>query len=527
MRKRRVVFKPSAMSQRHHPQASDPAQASPSARLDELLSPPSRLQELSDDDDFEDMEEDSPQGEVVPDLVDLSIEQKAPALYSTLPPLLDHLKTKSSEDQRDTVEKILPFHVENPYKLKLNSHGIPHLLRQEHLEYAVDGLSDYPAQFVAMDASRPWIPYWSLFAIAILGEDTSEFREGAVQMYRPLQSSTGGYGGGHGQSPHVIGSYASVLALIIVGGEEAYDLTDRKAMWHFLGRMKQSDGGFTVADGGEEDVRGAYCAMVIISLLNLPIELPQDAPARAAGLTTFTDRLPEWISSCQTFEGGIGGAPTNEAHGAYAFCALACLCILGAPFDVLNRTLDLPALIHWLSSRQQAPEGGFAGRANKLVDGCYNHWVGGCWALVEAALQVPGTTDRSVANGLWSRESMVRYILCACQGKGGGLRDKPGKPVDGYHSCYNLSGLSAGQYHYSYVPPGTSVGTASISDGNSFSPPLNDGFYWAAEDASQDGEHNRRVWDEEDRVGKINPVYVLPWGRAEAARRYFEEKAGF
>lgn len=52
----------------------------------------------------------------------------------------------------------------------------------------------------------------------------------AVQMYRPLQSATGGFGGGHGQSPHVIGSYASVLALVIVGGEEAYDLIDRKAM---------------------------------------------------------------------------------------------------------------------------------------------------------------------------------------------------------------------------------------------------------------------------------------------------------
>ncbi|OMP86445.1 Protein farnesyltransferase subunit beta [Diplodia seriata] len=519
------MSQPQQESASQHPQFSDPAQPSPSDRLDELLlDSTSRLQEITDD-EFEDMDDDCPKGEVVPDLAELSIAPKPPALYSTLPPLFDSLKTQSSEDQRDTVERILPFHAENPDSLKLNSHGIPHLLRQKHLEYAEDGLADYPAQFVAMDASRPWIPYWSLFAVAILGGDTSEFREGAVQMYRPLQSSTGGFGGGHGQSPHVIGSYASVLALVAVGGEEAYELIDRKAMWHFLGRMKQIDGGFTVTDGGEEDVRGAYCAMVIISLLNLPVELPQDAPARTAGLTLFTDRLPEWISSCQTFEGGIGGAPTNEAHGAYAFCALACLCILGAPFDVLNRHLDLPALIHWLSSRQQAPEGGFAGRANKLVDGCYNHWVGGCWALVEAALQVPGTADRSVASGLWSRESMVRYILCACQGKHGGLRDKPGKPVDGYHSCYNLSGLSAGQYHYTYVPPsGTATGN---DDGSSFSPTLNAGFYWAAADAPSDGEHNHRVWDEEDRVGKVNPVYVLPWGVAEAARRYFEEKVGF
>lgn len=25
--------------------------------------------------------------------------------------------------------------------------------------------------------------------------------------------------------------------------------------WHFLGRMKQADGGFTVTVGGEEDIR--------------------------------------------------------------------------------------------------------------------------------------------------------------------------------------------------------------------------------------------------------------------------------
>lgn len=40
---------------------------------------------------------------------------------------------------------------------------------------------------------------------------------------------------------------------------------------------------------------------------------------------------------------------------------------------------------------------------------------------------MPGTGDRGLQKGLWSREGMVRYILCACQGKSGGLRDKPGK----------------------------------------------------------------------------------------------------
>lgn len=39
----------------------------------------------------------------------------------------------------------------------------------------------------------------------------------------------------------------------------------------------------------------------------------------------------------QTFEGGISGAPGNEAHGAYAFCALAALCIMGQPGKMMSR----------------------------------------------------------------------------------------------------------------------------------------------------------------------------------------------
>ena len=68
--------------------------------------------------------------------------------------------------------------------------------------------------------------------------------------------------------------------------------------------------------GGEEDVRyglikiqqgaynladaysGAYCSMVIVSLLALPLELPPNAPARAHGFTSFLDGLPEYLSRC-------------------------------------------------------------------------------------------------------------------------------------------------------------------------------------------------------------------------------------
>lgn len=108
-------------------------------------------------------------------------------------------------------------------------------------------------------------------------------------------------------------------------------------------------------------------------------------------------------------------------------------------FILPGRYLDVPRLISWLSSRQYAPEGGFSGRTNKLVDGCYSHWIGGCWPLVEAALSgsaVPGPkgTLPPYEQSLYSREGLIRYIMCCCQdlSKRGGLRDKPGRYVITY-----------------------------------------------------------------------------------------------
>lgn len=248
-----------------------------------------------------------------------------------------------------------------------------------------------------------------------------------------MQNPSGGIGGGFGQYSHLAGTYAGLLSLALVGGEEAYSLIDREKMWHWLGRLKQTDGGFQVCEGGEEDVRGALCALVAISLLNLPLSLPPDSPARAAGLDTFMDGLGEYLSRCQTYEGGIGSSPGSEAHGAYAFCVIACLCLYGEPHVAINKFLDMDALVWWLSSRQYAPEGGLAGRTNKLVDGCYSHWIGGCWPLVQAALNGPHDADnvlgKEVRDNLYSSEGLVRYILCCCQSQDGGLKDKPSKLV--------------------------------------------------------------------------------------------------
>ena len=365
-----------------------------------------------------------------------------------------------------------------------------HLNREAHIEFLEEGLGidedgeQLSPGFVVLDASRPWILYWCLIGMCCLGADLAPYRERLIETLRPIQNyNTGGFGGGNGQTSHVAVTYAAVLALCTVGGREAFQLIDRVKMWKWLSSLKQVDGGFCVCDGGEEDVRGVYCALTLISLLGLPTELTPDDVARLKrqseeiqqGKRTggwghdpkfapgnLLDGTAEYLRRCQTYEGGIAGAPGGmEAHGGYAFCALAGLSLIGEPHVMLNKYLDLPKLIYWLSARQYAPEGGFSGRSNKLVDGCYSTWVGGCWALAEAALNGPqkdepdddeteegqdGKTEQSeeekfakeakktekgrgIVGSLWSRDGLVKYILGCCQAPRGGLRDKPEKCV--------------------------------------------------------------------------------------------------
>jgi prenyltransferase beta subunit len=127
---------------------------------------------------------------------------------------------------------------------------------------------------------------------------------------------------------------------------------------------------------------------------------------------------------------------------------VSCICSRCTPLSRRGRTalimnagrvLDVPRLLSWLSSRQYAPEGGFSGRTNKLVDGCYSHWVGACWPLVEACLEAwpspaPGDADEQQCpvvdlNSLYDREGLIRYIMTCGQDHSsrGGMRDKPSR----------------------------------------------------------------------------------------------------
>ncbi|KAJ1740565.1 CAAX farnesyltransferase (FTase) subunit beta [Coemansia sp. RSA 990] len=280
------------------------------------------------------------------------------------------------------------------------------LLRSTHEQFIRDSIHGLSSGFTVLDASQPWLAFWCLNSLDILGCDASEFEQQALDTMVPHES--GGFCGGFKQLPHMAGTYASIMALVLVGTKRAFDLVDRKATYRWLMSMKQADGSFAMHLDGEVDVRGVYCAMVIASVLNIM------TPELVAGSAEF-------IVRCQTCEGGIGPYPGVEAHGGYTLCGLAAL-------DILNKTqlLDLQRLARWISSRQLAFEGGFNGRTNKLVDGCYSYWMGGACSILQKALK---------QDWLYEPAALQRYVLVCCQDKKlGGLLDKPGKSADLYHT---------------------------------------------------------------------------------------------
>ncbi|XP_068541620.1 protein farnesyltransferase subunit beta isoform X1 [Anas acuta] len=303
------------------------------------------------------------------------------------------------------------------------------LQREKHFHYLKRGLRQLSEAYECLDASRPWLCYWILHSLELLEEPIPDAVASDVcQFLSRCQSPHGGFGGGPGQHPHLAPTYAAVNALCIIGTEEAFGVIDRKKLLEYLQALKQPDGSFLMHIGGEVDVRSAYCAAAVASLTNIL------TPALFAGTA-------EWIARCQNWEGGIGGVPGMEAHGGYTFCGVAALVILKK-----EQLLNLRSLLHWVTSRQMRFEGGFQGRCNKLVDGCYSFWQAGLLPLLHHALHAQDDAALGMTRWMFDQAALQEYILLCCQCPAGGLLDKPGKSRDFYHTCYCLSGLAIAQH---------------------------------------------------------------------------------
>lgn len=120
-----------------------------------------------------------------------------PPYLCQFPPLADELSTSTSQLQVQTIDECLPLlnaindPSSNPFDF--DESGLPNLKRSLHIDFLHDGLQQLPAAFVAMDASRPWLMYWSLLSLYLLGQDVKPFRQRYGKSYysRYTQTNTG------------------------------------------------------------------------------------------------------------------------------------------------------------------------------------------------------------------------------------------------------------------------------------------------------------------------------------------------
>ena len=327
--------------------------------------------------------------------------------------------TRTSTDQLETEASIGQYiRARDAYKVEmledleaaglLDENHRAVLLRDKHVSYLRKGLSHLPGGYACLDASRPWLCYWIIHALALLGAPPTDCFRRCIDTLKRCQHPTGGFGGGPQQNPHTAPTYAAVLALFTCGNQAAYEAIDRPALYKFFLRCKDEKTKAFRVEGkdGEIDTRGLYTVLAVSSMLNM--------------LTPeLTEGVAEFVGSCQTYEGGIGGFPGNEAHGGYSFCGLAALIILNR-CDVI----DVDAFAHWIVTKQMRFEGGYQGRTNKLVDACYSFWQGAIPALL---LRARGTW--TCAEPLQDEMRLQEYIILACQQREGGCATSPESPA--------------------------------------------------------------------------------------------------
>lgn len=120
--------------------------------------------------------------------------------------------------------------------------------------------------------------------------------------------------------------------------------------------------------------------------------------------------VDRFLTACQTYEGGFAcstyatpsgqdgdgqyhRAAMAEAHGGYTSCSLNSFFLLDALRPAASPSLgegfpsriNVGAALRWsvLMQGEAIEAGGFRGRSNKLVDGCYSWWVGGGIPVLE------------------------------------------------------------------------------------------------------------------------------------------------
>ena len=161
--------------------------------------------------------------------------------YQALAPTpVDAVETPTSEEQREVEYSIRSLLV--PYQQSMLGSSssssnkkapssssalpevvslpVPTLNKKLHMTFLAKILDPLPAPYVGFDSTRCWLIYWVAHSYYLMGTELSEpVRTKAISTLLHFQDrKVGGFGSGKGQIGHLMGTYAAIMALAVVGG---------------------------------------------------------------------------------------------------------------------------------------------------------------------------------------------------------------------------------------------------------------------------------------------------------------------
>lgn len=101
--------------------------------------------------------------------------------WITSSPIEEDFQTESSYLQQETADECLPLLT--AFSPVSNDFGLPSLAREKHIRFLRRALGRLPGGFSSLDASKPWMLYWALNGLALLGEDMTQFRHRSVCLH--------------------------------------------------------------------------------------------------------------------------------------------------------------------------------------------------------------------------------------------------------------------------------------------------------------------------------------------------------
>lgn len=145
---------------------------------------------------------------------------------------------------------------------------------------------------------------------------------------------------------------------------------------------------------------------------------------------------------------------------------------------------------------------------------------------------------------LFNQEALQGYLIICCQGVQGGLRDKPTKNPDIYHTCYSLSGMSVAQSKSNYQGLFADDHSIEHADYSGIPVPRVTNFE-DFDEQDEDGDEPKEKYDMEittqqpdnqvdhsvlisdiysNALLRMNPIYNARFDKVHKAREWFKAK---